>query len=304
MASTRVRKAIPFFGSQQAILCGVLAVGFTLAHADAATARDFAWKVTRGSSTVYLVGSVHLLTQDFYPLSATIDKAFGESDLLVEEVDLAELMAPQAQLQMLNRGMLPAGQSLDKVVSPATFAEVSKRVTQMGMPIEPLKRFKPWLLALTLAALQWQKAGFDAELGLDRHFYDRARKDAKPVQGLETAEYQMSRFDTISMEHQERLLVSTLSELDTEMANVGKIAQAWKSGDASTIERFVLQDLKEDPVMYERLLVERNRNWLPKLEALFMRPGRAFVVVGAAHLVGPDGLVALLKAKGYQVEQM
>ena len=66
----------------------------------------------------------------------------------------------------------------------------------------------------------------------------------------------------------------------------------------------MLQDLKQEPQMYERLLVERNRNWLPKLEALFSRPGRAFVVVGAAHLVGPDGLIALLKAKGYQVEQV
>jgi uncharacterized protein YbaP (TraB family) len=260
--------------------------------------------VSGPTGTVYLVGSVHLLNQDFYPLSDNLAKAFKESDLLVEEVDLAELLAPQVQLQMLGRGMLPPDQSLDKVVSPATFELVSKRVVRLGMPVEPLQRFKPWLLALTLAALEWQKAGFDAELGLDKHFYDRARKEGKQVQGLETAEYQMSRFDGLSMDQQERLLASTLKDLDTEMGNVAKIAQAWKQGDAPAIERFVLQDLKHEPLMYERLLVERNRNWLPKLEALFGRPGRAFVVVGAAHLVGPDGLVALLKAKGYQVEQV
>ena len=89
-----------------------------------------------------------------------------------------------------------------------------------------------------------------------------------------------------------------------EMANLSTLAQAWKAGEAPTIERIVLQDLKKDPQMYQRLLVARNRNWMPKLEALFNRSGRAFVVVGAAHLVGPDGLIALLQAKGYRVEQM
>jgi hypothetical protein len=291
-------------GRVRAVLCAALAVGCTLGQATRADSRDFLWKVSSSTGAVYLVGSVHLLNKDFYPLSDGFERAFKESDLLVEEVDLAELMAPQAQLQMLSRGMLPPDQSLDKVVSPATFDLVSKRVARLGMPVEPLKRFKPWLLALTLAALEWQKAGFDAELGLDKHFYDRARKEGKQVQGLETAEYQVSRFDGLSMDQQERLLASTLSELDTEMGNVAKIAQAWKQGDAPTIERIVLQDLKQEPQMYERLLVERNRNWLPKLEALFSRPGRAFVVVGAAHLVGPDGLIALLKAKGYQVEQV
>lgn len=287
----------------RAILCA-LAVSLVLGQVTRAESRDFLWKVSGATGAVYLVGSVHLLNQDFYPLSAGLEKAFKESDLLVEEVDLAELTAPQAQLQMLSRGMLPSDQTLDKVVSPATFALVTSRVRQLGMPIEPLKRFKPWLLALTLAALEWQKAGFDAEFGLDKHFYDRARKDGKRVQGLETAEFQVSRFDGLSLDQQERLLTSTLNELDTEMGNVTKIAQSWKEGDVPTIERLVLQDLKEEPQMYERLLVERNRNWLPKLEALFNRPGRAFVVVGAAHLVGPDGLLAMLKAKGYQVEQM
>jgi uncharacterized protein YbaP (TraB family) len=284
-------------------LCAVLVVGCTLGHAGVAAARDFCWKVTGRTGAIYLVGSVHLLTQDFYPVSAAMEAAFNESDVLVEEADLGELLSPQMQMQMLTRGMLPADSSLDQVVSPATFAQVSSRIAQLGLPVEPLKRFKPWSLALTLAALEWQKAGFDADLGLDRHFYDRARKEGKRVQGLETAEYQLARFDGLSSEQQERLLAETLTEFDTEMANVSKIAQAWKVGDTVTIERIVLRDIKRDPEIYERLLVERNRNWLPDLENLLGRSTRAFVVVGAAHMVGPDGLIAMLKAKGYHVEQ-
>jgi uncharacterized protein YbaP (TraB family) len=152
--------------------------------------------------------------------------------------------------------------------------------------------------------LEWQKAGFDAELGLDKHFYDRAQTERKPVQGLETVEYQISFFDRMTMEEQDRMLAATLKDLDTGIASVTALADAWKAGDAPAVERVVLKELKAEPRMYQRLLVDRNRNWLPAIEALFARSGRAFVVVGAAHLVGPDGLLAMLKAKGYAIEQL
>ena len=103
---------------------------------------------------------------------------------------------------------------------------------------------------------------------------------------------------------QDRLLAQTLKELDTQRTAVTTLANAWKSGDSSTVERIVLQDVRQEPQMYQRLLVDRNRNWLPKIEALFARRGRAFVVVGAAHLVGTDGLISMLRARGYTVEQM
>jgi uncharacterized protein YbaP (TraB family) len=272
-------------------------------HAVAQT-RNFLWKASRGQSVVYLVGSVHLLSKDYYPLSPALDTAFKESDLLVEELDLGEMAAVDSQLKILTRGLLPSGQTLDHVVSAATFALVNERVTALGLPVEPLKRFKPWALALTLLGLEWQAAGFDAQLGLDRHFYDRALADGKQVQGLETIDFQISRFDELSMEEQDRLLASTLRELETEKASVTKLADAWKAGDTLTVERIVLQELRKEPRMYDRFLVDRNRNWMPKIDALFARRGRAFVVVGAAHLVGPDGLLALLRAKGYSVEQL
>ena len=179
-----------------------------------------------------------------------------------------------------------------------------KRATSLGLPIEPFKMLKPWMVALTLVQMEWQQAGFDPQLGLDKHFYDQAKADGKATQGLETAEYQISRLDGMTMEQQEHLLAESLKELDDEKANMKKLVDAWRSGDAPTVEKIVLADLKAEPVLYQRLLVERNRNWLPKLDALFSRPKHALVVVGAAHLVGPDGLLAALRAKGYVVEQM
>jgi uncharacterized protein YbaP (TraB family) len=205
---------------------------------------------------------------------------------------------------MLQRSMLPANTTLDAVISPASFALVSKRAAELGLPAEPLKRFKPWALALMLASLEWQKAGFDGELGLDRYLYDQARTAGKRIQGLETAEFQISRFDDLPLDQQARLLAETLEDLDHEMANLTTLVDAWKAGDVSQVERLVLDDVKEEPWMYQRLLVERNRMWMPKIEQLFARPRPAFLAVGAAHLVGPDGLLALLQAKGYRVEQL
>jgi uncharacterized protein len=290
--------------SALAVSVAMAAVAVTsIAAQPRAAARSFMWKATRQQGAVYLVGSVHMLTKDFYPLAAPIEAGFKDSDLLVEEVDLAEMLAPDQQFSLLSRGMLPAGQTLDKVVSPATMALVNARVGTLGMPASALQQFKPWFLAMTLMAVEWEKAGFDAALGLDKHFYDRAQTEGKTVQGLETTEYQISRFDGMAMAQQDRFLAESLKDLDAEKASVQKIADAWKAGDLPTLERLVLQDVKDDQFMYQRLLVERNRNWLPKIEALFARPGRAFVVVGAAHLVGPDGLIAMLKAKGARVDQ-
>jgi uncharacterized protein len=271
---------------------------------DAAPAQNFMWRVTDRASAIYLVGSVHLLTSDYYPLHPALESAFEDSDLLVEEADFGELLSADSQLGMLSHGMLPADTSLETVVSPATFSQLSRRVAALGIPIEPLKRMKPWLLALTLLGMEWQRAGFDPELGLDRHFYDRARAEGKPIQGLETVAFQVSRFDGMTMADQDRMLAQTLKDLDTEMAGVRTLANAWRNGDRPAVERLMLPDLKEDPRMYQRLLVDRNRTWLPKVEALFSRRGHAFVVVGAAHLVGPDGLLSILRGKGYSVDQM
>jgi uncharacterized protein YbaP (TraB family) len=286
------------------VLRTAVVAGALLLIAAAAQAKSFAWKVTGKSGVVYVVGSVHLLSNDFYPLPPALEAAYKDTDLLVEEVDMAELTDPTSQLSLLGRAMLPSSTPLDKVISADTYAVLSKRAASLGLPLEPFKMLKPWMVALTLVQMEWQQAGFDPELGLDKHFYDQAKADGKATQGLETAEYQISRLDGLSMEQQEHLLSESLKEMDDERANMKKLVEAWRTGDSPSVEKVVLADLKAEPVLYQRLLVERNRNWLPKIEALFSRPKHALVVVGAAHLVGPDGLLAALRAKGYTVEQL
>lgn len=292
-------------GSRSPVVGAAAALSLLIAldAANAQAARSFLWTVTAGQGRIYLAGSVHLLSKDYYPLSPALEAAYTDADLLVEEADFADMQSPEAQLKLLTRGMLPPGQSVDRVLRESTYALVARRVAALGMPIEPLRRFKPWMLALTLVGYEWQKAGFDAELGLDQHFFDRATADGKMVQGLETVEYQIARLDGMTMEHQDRLLAESLEDLDAERASLLELIDAWKTGDAATVERIVRADANDDPVLYQRLLVERNRNWLARIEPLFARTGRALVVVGAAHLVGPDGLLAMLRARGYTVDQ-
>lgn len=287
------------------LAASALAALFAAAAVQAATPpRNFGWKVTSPQGAIYIVGSVHLLSKDFYPLNPALEKAYKDSDLLVEEVDIAEMTSPMTQTTTLMRGMQPSSVPLDKVLSPSTMAALSRKSQDLGLPLEALKQFKPWMIALTLEAMEWQKAGFDQDLGLDKHFYDQAQADGKVVQGLETTQYQISRFDEMPMDLQDHLLSETLKSIDTEQASMSRLIEAWRTGDGPAVERIVLKDLQQEPQLYQRLLVDRNKNWLPKLDALFARGGRAMVVVGAAHLVGPDGLLAMFKAKGYKVEQL
>jgi uncharacterized protein YbaP (TraB family) len=278
-----------------AIACGLQA------HA---AERHFIWKVSSAQGAIYLVGSVHILNASYYPLASVFTTAFEESDRLVEEVNLAEMMGPPQQMQLLMRGRLPAGTTIDGVISPEALVEVKRAIEELGLPFEPLRQFKPWMLAITLEGMATVQAGFDNDFGVDKHFYDMAVASKKAVEGLETVEYQISRFDELSAELQERLLLQTVKELGQTKETVTKAADAWKAGDVEMVQALVLDDMKSDPLMYQRLLVERNRAWVPRLEALLRRPRPSFVVVGAAHLVGDDSVIAMLRAKGYRIAQL
>ena len=154
-----------------------------------------------------------------------------------------------------------------------------------------------------LSALQVQQAGLNPELGLDKYFFDKATAAGKMVIGLETAESQLDRFDTMPESLQEQMLRSALEEINVQNKELASTVAAWRSGDAATLERSLLPGLKKYPAAYQSLIVERNNNWMPQLEKCLARTAPCLVVVGAAHLIGPDGLLALLQRKGYRVEQ-
>ena len=269
-----------------------------------AQGKHFLWKVEApGGAVAYLLGSLHVLAADSYPLPAAIEKAFAESKTLVEEVDLDEISDPMAMMGALAKAMLTDGQTLDKIIAPSTYADVKKRAEDVGLPMVALDRMKPWLVAVTLMAPTLQAAGFKPEFGVDRHFFDRATARGMKRQALETVAYQLDRFDAMPLPVQEALLKTTIADLDTQVNDVKQMVRVWSAGDAAAVEKLTLTSFKDSPELYKRLLVERNENWVPHVEKCLAGNAGCFIVVGAAHLVGRDGLPALLAKKGMKVTQ-
>jgi uncharacterized protein len=284
-------------------LCLAATAALAAAQTASAPGKSFLWKVQSGSKVLYLAGSVHALSADVYPLNAAFDRAFAASGTLVEEIDLAETESLAAAPAILARGMYIDGRRFDSIVSKETAALVAARLKDSGLPVEMFQVMKPWMVMLTIAALEAQKAGLDPQLGLDKHFYDRAKAAGKTIIGLETAESQIDRLDKMSESLQEQLLLSSLSEADTARNSLKTIVSAWQRGDSTELEKTLLSDVTQYPAVYRSLIVERNQNWIPQIDACLTRAQPCMVVVGAAHLVGRDGLLTLLQRKGYKVEQ-
>jgi uncharacterized protein YbaP (TraB family) len=297
-AGTRIRR----LASITLCLAAAAAVAAT-AQTASSPGKSFLWKVQSGSKLLYLAGSVHALSADVYPLSPAYERAFAASGTLVEEIDLAEAESLAMAPAILAKGMYLDGRRFDSSVSKETATLVAARLKESGLPVEMFQVMKPWMVMLTIAALEAQKAGLDPNLGLDKHFYDRAKAAGKTIVGLETAESQIDRLDKMSDPLQEQLLRSSLSEAETARNSLKSIVAAWRRGDSAELEKTLLSDFTEYPAAYQSLIVERNQNWIPQIDACLGRPQPCLVVVGAAHLVGPDGLLILLQRKGYKLEQ-
>lgn len=277
-----------------------------MAHAQssAPAGSHFVWKVTKDVKTVaYLVGSVHVLTKDVYPLPPVFERAFSETRTLVEEVDLGASSDPGAVLPLASKAMLTDGRTLTTILDKDTAALVQAKASAAGLPMLVVDRMKPWLAAMTLAVPALQRAGYDPTYGLDRHFYDRAKAAARPVRGLETVASQLAALDSLPMPVQIDMLKAVLGDIDTQVAAVADIIRAWRTGDVRALERLLLDEFRESPDVYQRILVDRNRAWVPQVAACATEPAPCLVVVGGAHLVGADSVVAMLRQAGFSVEQ-
>lgn len=264
--------------------------------------RGFIWRVERDGRIGWMVGSIHVLSQEYYPLPEAMQKAYLRAVTLVEEIDLAETQSPEMIALVGSHAMYSGAQTLKSELSPETYQMLSERLAKAGVSIEAFERMRPWFLSITVMAAQLKSAGFDAALGLDKHFFDRSGSMGKKFRALETAGEQIQMLSGLPPKVQEAMLRETMEEGDTILKQMDKVGTAWKTGDPAALEEVVIKPMKDQPELYASLVVNRNRNWMPKIESC-LGDGHCFVVVGAAHLVGPEGLLALLRQKGYSVEQ-
>jgi uncharacterized protein YbaP (TraB family) len=266
------------------------------------TGRSFMWSFERDGRTGWLVGSLHLLTADAYPLPKAMEDAFARADTLVEEIDINEASDPKLAALILSKAMYPSGMTLSGQVSKETHALLTGWLARSGLTAATFELMKPWMVALTIQSLALQQIGFDAALGLDKYFSDASTRAGKRFIALETAAEQIEFLDRLSPRTQDLMLRESIEAVQKELDEIKTLMSAWRTGDAATVERLAVASMADSPEVYRSLLVDRNRRWMPAIEAC-ASTRRCFIVVGAAHLVGPDGLIALLRQQGYTVQQ-
>lgn len=268
-----------------------------------ASGKHFLWAVNSGKNTVYIIGSIHILRKDSYPLPEEIEKVYSCCMKVVFETDLDGMNDAESQEMMIRSGTYPRGQSLSKNLSQDTYRLLEKRTAAAGFPVENFERFKPWFVALSLAAAEIKRLEYDPDLGVDRHFFNRAKKDRKEMDFLESNRYQLDLMASMDRLQQESFLEETLKELDLIEMMASDMVNAWMAGDTEKLHSVIRTGFEDHPDIYDRFFVQRNKRWLPRIER-FMQEGKdVLVIVGAGHLVGEDNLIELFRKKGYGVEQ-
>jgi uncharacterized protein YbaP (TraB family) len=285
------------------ILTLFLLLALSAARSLGAQERTLLWKVSEGDKSIFLLGSIHYLRKENYPLNQAILDAFDASDRLVLEIDLQNTPAGAAQRLTLEKAVYRDGSNLAQNVSQETYQLASKRAAELGIDMQVVQPMKPWFVAITMLAVKLQRMGLDPKLGVDHHLAERAKRDGKPTSGLETLEFQLGIFDQLSKREQELMLRETAGELERIDKNVKDIVDSWLKGDGERLAALLLAGMRQYPELQQKLVIERNRRWLDQIAKLVEQGNNAMVVVGAAHLVGQEGIVDMLKARGFSVEQ-
>jgi uncharacterized protein YbaP (TraB family) len=267
--------------------------------------KSFLWKVQSKTSTVYMLGSIHLLKKEIYPLNRKIENAFEKSDVLVVEANINDVGQIDIQ-KLMESAFYPDNETLEKHVSRETYEVIKKESGELGMPLEFINKQKPWFLALTFTSFELLKLGFDPNYGIDIYFLSKASRNKK-IKELESIDYQINLFSKFSDNDQELFLLYTLKDLNILGQEVDKMIHTWTSVDTKDMESIITKGLTENRRMssiYEKLIYERNRNMVSRIEEFLRSKETYFVIVGAGHLIGNKGIIEILRRKGYLVEQL
>lgn len=260
------------------------------------------WKVTSATGNVlYLASSIHALKSTDYPLPSAYNRAFDASERLVCEVDPKAL--EQSSKGLSKAGEYPKGDSLKNHVDPRTYDYLRRLFGLIKVPETTFARYRPWFLSLMLQEPALH--GMSETLGVEEFLMRRARANAKPVSGLESAREHADIFLGLSDRQSEAMLLIMFIPAERGSGSTGDaLATAWRRGDADTDTRIFMDGFRDFPSLADRLLTNRNRRWIPKIEG-YLRSGKTyFVVAGAAHMGGPNGVLALLRARGYRIDQL
>jgi hypothetical protein len=261
------------------------------------------WELHGKHNTVYILGSIHVLRPTDYPLAPAVLNAYSNAKSIFMEVNLQEIDSQKMQTELLASARLPEGKSLASIMGKQRYEHAGALAREVGVDISIFDAFAPWFVAEAISQLQLQQLGFQPQSGVEMFFLEQARSDGKPVAGLETVHDQIALFDALSMDAQADYLVSSLEEAHDLPKEVDDMVRAWQHGDTMWFADQLKSELGRDPMLYQSVLVARNRKWVPKIEALLNDDKNYLVIVGTGHLVGQGSVIELLKKDGIAATQ-
>jgi uncharacterized protein YbaP (TraB family) len=266
--------------------------------------RFLMWKATSPTATVYLAGSIHVGDSSMYPLPKEVESAFAAAKVLAVEINIKN--ADQVKMVGLVQkyGMYPDDDTLTKHLSKETQVALDDYCTKHNVPRMGMEKLKPWVMAVTIAAMAWQQAGEDPSLGIDMHFLDES-KPPQRIDELETMESQLAIFAEATEEEQQSMLASILKQGDKVKDLIKRTQAAYMAGDPEALQKVMdEQDDVGSKSLEKKLLDDRNVAMTGKMEEYLKGKDAVFTVVGAAHIIGDKGIAKQLRDKGYKVEQV
>lgn len=261
------------------------------------------WKIEGPKGRVFLFGSFHLLPADVKWRTPTVDSALNEARVVVVEADLAAGQDPQVMQALITKyGLLPQGQTLSSVLPAKLHAEFERTASELGLPAAAFAPLRPWLVAVTMGVQLFVKQGFDPKQGVDQQVAAWAQANGRALATLETNESQLEVLAGLTREQEIEFLAVMLQQVREMPQAVGALLNAYRKGDVAALESMLNIGLDGFPVLRRRVLKERHDRWLPQIEKMIADGRTHVIVVGLAHLVGHDSIIALLRAKGVKVE--
>lgn len=259
------------------------------------------WTIKSDSAEIYVGGSVHILREQDYPLPEVFEKAFENSDILVLEADINSLSIKEFGSKLIGMTLYPNNKSLKTELQKEVYTRLDSAFSSHGLELKKMDGLKPVMAILTLTNLELMKAGATTE-GVDSYFYKKAEQQSKKILFLETMEFQIQLISAFDDDVENEYVLQSLQELKFYRIKFEEIVDWWKIGNTSGFLEELIRYKNEFPEIYQSIMVDRNNKWEPQLENYLKTPEKEFVVVGAMHLYGPDGILQLMRENGYKVE--
>jgi uncharacterized protein YbaP (TraB family) len=262
------------------------------------------WQIDGASNSIYLLGSIHMLREKDHPIPSAIYDAYSQAEALIMEIDMDDIDPVADQALATELGLIQDGRALADLMGPELYAEAESLAEALQIPLRLLDKSEPWYAAINVEMMMLMRIGFSPTHGIEFHLAEIASRDNKEIFGLETTRQQLEILDRLSLPSQRELLIQTLSD-SAELSQVmDDMVDAWRHGDIEFLEKSLLADMQEFDELHQAIVVDRNRNWVVRIEDLLREKDDYLIIVGALHLVGDQGVPNLLSQRGFEVIQL